>query len=1242
MSILSRDDISIGLDSMIEGLNYNFFSIDGKPADDTQELEEFVLSLEPEKMKRIMEAKSSSFNSAKKILNMWMSSPDAPKKEVARDYIERIVYAGDSALDILRSAYIMDIDYSKLDAHKHDAAIKAKPLILESVFDLEKDLRELREKLESDDLSLAEREFRVGYPERFGKGEFYPTTKYHQDWYNQDEDAVRVCPFSTSGKIIELEKLKIQLPEIPKDKSTILFSDLPKAEQYWRRLDVPSGITPDNADLWDAYIKEEFRKRREGVWFMNNGEPTYLTGNHYFAMQWCKMLDTGGYMNYRHAQANMFYHLEACIVDERCLGQLFVKSRRTGFTYVILCIMLNASTGTRNNNFGITSKSDADAKKAFLKYRYMLLNIPFFFMPLIKGKLDSPKEFEFASPLSNTRETKKSKNIGADEYLNNLVDYQPTKDDSYDGQAIYQYLGDECFFPETKVLTPSGFTEIKNLNVGDLVTNGQGKSVEIAKVYKGLSNMYEVVQPYGKSYVVSENHRLLLEQGNDKKSTKEVIMTPLEYLGQSDYNKKITRRKVFKGFYGGEHKINLDPYVLGAWLGDGSSKATQFVFNRNNDKKLYEYINKYLIEKLNLTPKTIENSDKWFKVYYSDIKSKGRNKTSGEENTFKSLLTGLGVWGNKHIPIECYKMSREDRFNLLAGIIDTDGYLANSRTFEIGMSREGLIKGIYKLAKELGLDTSEVYHKKSNYNTDVFTVRITDYRGEIPCKEPRKRAIVGDARSRRGKIKSINPLGKGVFIGIQLKVEEDSERQLILEDYTLSLNCGKWRRPNDYINHFGQISPTMLEGGEVVGKAFIGSTVGAMAKGGEQFEKMYQSSDVTKRNEITQMTASGLYSYFLPAQENMSSFTDIYGTCHKERPTKTTKNIKGKLILVGAVEFLISQEEAKRIESDRALNEQYRAFPRIIEHAFRDESGEGVFNKTKLYEQIEHNKKQRGEVQYTVGNFEWVGAIDGDVEFQPNPHGRFKVSWMPSVVDNTKALQNRVRESNGKYYPLNTECVRFGCDPFSYKSTHGKGSKGSIHGKTIQLPEGGAPSNVFVVEYIARPPDETTFFEDVIKVVRFYGAPILIESNRLDLLRHMRNRGYRGFCIDRMDKPKSKLNSNELEYGGQMMAGKDMLDSHMAAIGTWIQNYVGIYQDKEKELRPIGEMGEMPFNETLTDWLKFQPDARTEYDATISSGLAIMACSQEKYKGKEVVKKTIDISGLLPKFGNKGSISNRR
>lgn len=884
-------EISFALDTIIDGLNYNFFSeVEGD--DDLMDIEQYVQTLEPEKMKTIMQSKASSFNSAKKILEKWMNSPNAPNIETIRDYIQRVVSAGDVAIDILRRALAGTIDFQSLDPHKHDAAIKAKPIILESIFDLDNSIRELREKLETDDLSLSEKEFRVGYPERFGKGEFFPTGEYFKDWYDEKTDGVKICPFGTTGKSMILDDLTIILPKPPKDKSKILFSDLPKSEQYWRRQEIPKGINLDNADLWDEYIKEEFRRRREGIWFMNNGEPVYLTGNHYFALQWCKMLDSGGYMDFRYAQLNMFYHLEACIIDDRCLGQLFVKSRRTGFTYIVLSIMLNHSTGTKNNNFGITSKSDTDAKKAFLKYRYMLLNLPFFFLPTIKGKLDSPKEFEFSAPLNNSKEAKKTKDVNSDDYLNNYIDYEPTKNDSYDGQALYMYLGDEA---------------------------------------------------------------------------------------------------------------------------------------------------------------------------------------------------------------------------------------------------------------------------------------------------------------------------------------------------------GKWKKPNDYIQHFGQISPTMLEGGVVVGKAFIGSTVGAMNKGGEQFKDMYNASDIAKRNDITGMTSSGLYRYFLPAQDNMTAFTDKFGVCHKEKPEKKTYNVNGKLIRSGSIQYLMSQEEAKKAESDKALNEQYRAFPRTIEHAFRDEADECVFNITKLYEQLEHNEKLPEETRFVIGNFDWEDGKDSDVVFFPNPKGRFKISWMPSVVDDTEHLANRVKEINGRYFPLNEDVIRFGCDPFSLKSTHGEGSKGGLHGKTMMFPEGGAPSNKFAVEYIARPADEIIFFEDVIKCIRFYGAPILVESNRIDLLRHMRNRGYRGFAMDRLDKPKSKLNPNEKEYGGQPMSGKDMLDSHMNAIGSWIERYVGI--STNEKYRPLGEMGEMVFDETLKDWLKFNPDERTKYDATISSGLAIMACQTEKYKGKKRKKDGTKVMTIFKKYNNRGNIS---
>jgi hypothetical protein len=98
----------------------------------------------------------------------------------------------------------------------------------------------------------------------------------------------------------------------------------------------------------------------------------------------------------------------------------------------------------------------------------------------------------------------------------------------------------------------------------------------------------------------------------------------------------------------------------------------------------------------------------------------------------------------------------------------------------------------------------------------------------------------------------------------------------------------------------------------------------------------------------------------------------------------------------------------------------------------------------------------------------------------------------------------------------------------------------------------------------------------------------------------------------------------------------------MGAIGTWVQDYVGVYNDEIKKVRPIGDMGDMPFQETLKDWLKFNPDERTKYDATISSGLSIMACQSDKYKSKKIERKKIDIGNIVKKYDNKGSMGSRK
>lgn len=419
-------DIEIAVDTVIEGLEY--------PID--------MSMVEPDKVKTIVKAKVDSFKYGKDLIVRWQNSSSAPSDDKLKRYVKRLIKSGDLALNILREALRGKINYEDLDPSKHHLAISVKPLIHQAIVEIDASLIELRMQIDADNINLKDNEFKRGYPEKFASGEFFPLKDYYKEWRDDENDSILLCPNGTKGEVIKLHNLNITLPSIPAKKD-ILFSKLKKEDQYWRRQEVPSGISQDNAESYIEYIVEEFRRRREGIWFMNNGKPEYLTGTHYFALQWVKMEDNGDYMDFRYAQRDMFYFTQACIVDPRCLGELFVKSRRTGYTYQILCQLLNDGTSMSNARLGMTSKTADDAAKAFSKFSYGYLNLPFFFKPIVKGAEDSKKFLEFAKPSDRSKTSKKNKDTNTDDYLNTLIDYLPTKDDAYDGQKMFRYLGDE-------------------------------------------------------------------------------------------------------------------------------------------------------------------------------------------------------------------------------------------------------------------------------------------------------------------------------------------------------------------------------------------------------------------------------------------------------------------------------------------------------------------------------------------------------------------------------------------------------------------------------------------------------------------------------------------------------------------------------------------------------------------------------------------------------------------------------
>jgi hypothetical protein len=435
---------------------------------------------------------------------------------------------------------------------------------------------------------------------------------------------------------------------------------------------------------------------------------------------------------------------------------------------------------------------------------------------------------------------------------------------------------------------------------------------------------------------------------------------------------------------------------------------------------------------------------------------------------------------------------------------------------------------------------------------------------------------------------------------------------------------GKWEKPDNILNNWRVTKTCLRLGSRIIGKCMMGSTSNALDKGGENFKKLYNASDVTKRNRNGQ-TKSGLYSLFIPMEWNYEGFIDEYGFPVFTTPDSNVLAPDGELIDIGVIDNW--QNEADGLKDDQdALNEFYRQFPRTTEHAFRDETKNSIFNLIKIYEQIDYNEEMARTLGITTGNFQWVNGIkDSQVIFYPDKKGRFKVSWVPP-----QQLQNRVVLKNGIKYPGNEHMGAFGCDSYDISGTvDGVGSKGALHGLTRFSMED-APANSFFLEYLSRPPTAEIFFEDVLMALVFYGMPILAENNKPRLLYYLRRRGYRGFSMNRPDKVWNKLSVAEKEVGGIPNSSEDIKQAHAAAIEMYIQDHVGMKQD--------GTFGNLYFNELLNDWSRFDITKRTKHDASISSGLAIMANNRHLYRPNAKVEKP-KLNLNISKYSNTGTNS---
>jgi hypothetical protein len=271
------------------------------------------------------------------------------------------------------------------------------------------------------------------------------------------------------GSIIDIQGLKCNLP--PKGyvfniiTKQVEFRDVYKrseieAEQYWKRISLPDWYQ-DTMKKWDEfdkkkkddeiefyderleeYKKQEWDRRLNGFWYMNNGTPTFLTGLHYLYLQWWP-IDIG-YPKFRMPDLEKFYFMDYCIQDPLCMGMLEVTKRRFGKSFVAGLFVSEYITRTKMTNGGIQSKTGSDAKKFFAK---TVVNpfrrLPKFFRPEYDMSLGVNPKTEMRFQKTNVRGKKAEDSVDKDE-LGSIIDHQSADTVAYDGQKLHRYVADEC------------------------------------------------------------------------------------------------------------------------------------------------------------------------------------------------------------------------------------------------------------------------------------------------------------------------------------------------------------------------------------------------------------------------------------------------------------------------------------------------------------------------------------------------------------------------------------------------------------------------------------------------------------------------------------------------------------------------------------------------------------------------------------------------------------------------------
>jgi hypothetical protein len=406
----------------------------------------------------------------------------------------------------------------------------------------------------------------------------------------------------------------------------------------------------------------------------------------------------------------------------------------------------------------------------------------------------------------------------------------------------------KCLAKDTPIMLSNGEIKmVQNITLEDKLMGDDSTPRNVLALGTGIEKMYKIEQIKGDDYIVNESHILSLKMTKaGKKGDKHQMILGRRYfkndivdISIKDYlSLPLYLKECLKGYKVAldfeEKEVDLEPYALGYWLGDGDSSTLRIT---TIEKPIVDYFKEYAFNNgLQITQGKNEKSMITYHI------TTGYTGGRSDKNKLLNYLKNHNLINNKHIP-EIYKCnSRENRLKLLAGLIDSDGYYNNvNNSLQITEKNKKLADDILFLVRSLGFRGTMKECSKSCI-----------YKGEKKTGQYQRIIITGSGREEipvlleRKQVKEHKQIKDGLNTGIKIvPLEEDKyygfqidgNSRFLLGDFTVTHNTSLAKkgiskclqdydgksRPFSFIAIGGSSNGSTLEGHNYT---YVGSTWG--------------------------------------------------------------------------------------------------------------------------------------------------------------------------------------------------------------------------------------------------------------------------------------------------------------------------------------------------------------------------------------------------------------------------------